>query len=240
MLNYSTRVVNLEDENFVQDFGGFDQSMQMACGMCFLGDDKVVVCDVNADEIKVFNKGDLAAKAANLDGSFTKPNDVASDGAGNVYVAEVGDNKRFSCIEAATATVVFEVTAAGGKAFTGVNKITYDAKNSRVVVSDSDGNLVGVFSKTGDHLFNIDQEGDGEGQLASPQGTAVDKDGNILVCDQSNQRVQVFDKDGKFVSILGGGDVEFAYPWDVIVLPNGDVAVVDGSLFMGWSRVQIL
>jgi len=240
MLKCSARVLNMDDGGYVQDFGGFDQFMKMASGMCFLGDDKIVVCDVNNDEVKVFDKANLAAKAANLDGCFTKPNDCVSDGAEHVYVAEVGDNTRFSCIHAASGDVRFSVTAAGDKSFTGVNKIAYDASNSRVVVSDSDGNLVSVFSSTGEHLFNIDQEGDGEGQLSGPQGVAVDEDGSILVCDQTNNRVQVFNKDGKFVSMLGGGNVEFSYPWDVIVLSDGGVAVVDGSIFQGWSRVQVL
>jgi len=242
MLSYNTRVVNYEDGSYVRDFGGMDQFMQMSSGMCFHGDDKIVVCDVNADEVKIFDKGDLSAKAQSLDitGGFTKPNDVASDGAGNVWVAEVGDNKKLSCIEVSSGDFKVEVKSAGDKEFTGVNKIAYDAGNKRVVASDSDGNLVAVFSDAGKHLFNIDQEGDGEGQLQSPQGVAVDSKGNILVCDQTNNRVQVFDKDGKFASILGGGNVDFSYPWDVIVLPDGDVGVVDGSIFGGWSRVQVL
>jgi len=241
MLQYGTRVVNLEDGSFVQDFGGLDARMGMASGMCFLGDDKVVVCDVNDDAIKIFNKNDLAAEPADMDGSFTKPNDVIPDGKGNLFVAEVGDNKQWSCINPADGTVKFSVNQAGDKSFTGVNKIAYDPNNERVVVSDSDGNLVAVFNSTdGSHIFNIDEEGEGEGQLGGPQGVAFDKEGNILVADQTNNRVQVFSKDGKFLSVLGGGAVDFSYPWDVIVLPNdGGVAVVDGSIFMGWSRVQV-
>lgn len=234
MFQYGTRVINFEDGSFVQDFGGFDQHMKMAAGMCLLGADKILVCDLNNDAMKVFDKNDLAAAAQDFSGSdsFTKPNDVVWDGESNVYVAEVGDKHRFSCIDVLSQETKFEVAAAGDKEFTGVNCIAFDTVNKRVVVSDSDGNLVAVFSKDGDYLFSIDIEG--------PQGVAVDKDGNIFVCDQTNNRVQVFDKEGKFAAILGGGNVEFSYPWDVIVLPNGDIAVVDGSIFRGWNRVQVL
>ena len=98
MLQYGTRKLNYEDGSFIEDFGGLDQYMGMASGMCFMGSDKIVVCDVNDDCIKVFDKNDLSAKATNFDGSFTKPNDVVADGT-NLYVAEVGDNKQFSCID---------------------------------------------------------------------------------------------------------------------------------------------
>jgi len=35
-------------------------------------------------------------------------------------------------------------------------------------------------------------QGSGDGQLSNPWGVAIDEDGNIVVCDFSNHRIQVF------------------------------------------------
>ena len=63
--------------------------------------------------------------------------------------------------------------------------------------------------------------------------------GNILVCDTGNHRVQVFDNEGKFISLFGQAAFGAgAGPLDVTMTPSGSVVVVDGSIFAGWSRVR--
>ena len=46
--------------------------------------------------------------------------------------------------------------------------------------------------------------GDGDGQFNRPAGIAVDADGNAIVVDSLNHRVQKFTKDGGFLSNWGG------------------------------------
>ncbi|KAI8513680.1 hypothetical protein Bbelb_080040 [Branchiostoma belcheri] len=41
--------------------------------------------------------------------------------------------------------------------------------------------------------------GSGDGQLDSPHGICLDRQGNVIVVDRGNWRVSVFDRDGKFV-----------------------------------------
>jgi len=60
----------------------------------------------------------------------------------------------------------------------------------------------------------------------------VDKQGNIFVADMSNQRIQKFDKYGKYVRTIGRkgqGPGEFERPWKVRVRNNGDLYVADAS-----------
>ncbi len=45
--------------------------------------------------------------------------------------------------------------------------------------------------------------GDGNGQLSSPQGVAVDSEGNVYVVDLGNHRVQKFSPGGQFVWMVG-------------------------------------
>jgi DNA-binding beta-propeller fold protein YncE len=61
--------------------------------------------------------------------------------------------------------------------------------NSLVQKFDKDGNLVTVWGK----------KGSGEGELNLPHGIATDEQGNVYVADRSNNRVQVFDNNGKFL-----------------------------------------
>jgi streptogramin lyase len=62
--------------------------------------------------------------------------------------------------------------------------------NSRVVHFSSNGKLVRIIGGV---------KGSQPGQLQVPHGVALDSQGRILVNDSDNQRVSVFDKDGKFL-----------------------------------------
>ena len=46
--------------------------------------------------------------------------------------------------------------------------------------------------------------GSGRGQFNGPRGVAVDDEGNILVVDAGNNRIQKFKSDGQFVMAVGG------------------------------------
>ena len=61
---------------------------------------------------------------------------------------------------------------------------------------------------------------------------AIDGDGNVYVSDQGNDRVQVFDAQGRFLrkwGIRGSGDGEFSQPQGLAIDGNGDVYVSDQS-----------
>ena len=53
-----------------------------------------------------------------------------------------------------------------------------------------------------------------------------------MVCDSGNNRIQVFEMNGKFVGKFGtkGSNVgEFRKPWSVAVLSNGRIVVSDSN-----------
>ncbi|KAI6658167.1 NHL repeat containing protein, partial [Oopsacas minuta] len=53
-------------------------------------------------------------------------------------------------------------------------------------------------------VVSVGTRGSGEGQFYTPYGIAVDyRTDNIYVTEQSNNRVQVFSKDGKFLFLFG-------------------------------------
>ena len=60
---------------------------------------------------------------------------------------------------------------------------------SRVIKFDPDGNFLGTWGG----------EGKGPGQFNVPHSIVADRKGNIYIADRSNQRIQVFDRDGKYL-----------------------------------------
>ena len=72
-----------------------------------------------------------------------------------------------------------------------------------VVVSEYGADRVSVFSVTGEKLRSFGTHGSGEGQLKDPRGVAVDAEGNILVADSSNHRIQKFTAEGQFLTAVG-------------------------------------
>jgi streptogramin lyase len=75
------------------------------------------------------------------------------------------------------------------------------APNGDIYVSDGYQNARVVhFSPTGQFIRIIGGvTGSQPGQLQLPHGVALDSQGRLLVNDSDNQRVSVFDKDGKFI-----------------------------------------
>lgn len=48
-----------------------------------------------------------------------------------------------------------------------------------------------VYSADGEFLFKFGSHGEGNGQFNAPTGVAVDSNGNIIVADWGNSRIQV-------------------------------------------------
>ena len=70
-------------------------------------------------------------------------------------------------------------------------------------MSDDSLHCVQYFSATtGGFIGKFGSNGNGEGQFSNPRGMATDGKGKILVADNNNNRVQVFEEDGTFVQAI--------------------------------------
>lgn len=63
-----------------------------------------------------------------------------------------------------------------------------------------------VYSADGEFLFKFGSHGEGNGQFNAPTGVAVDSNGNIIVADWGNSRIQVSRSQGwlgvRFFAVL--------------------------------------
>ncbi|VDO33794.1 unnamed protein product, partial [Brugia timori] len=64
------------------------------------------------------------------------------------------------------------------------------------------GRNYGTIARTGP-LFSFGSEGSADGQFCRPWGICCDNKGRILVADRSNNRIQIFDKEGNFLHKFG-------------------------------------
>ncbi len=119
-------------------------------------------------------------------------------------------------------------------------KKPYDvaARNGRILVSDSGGEIVHLFDIPQGQLFRV---GRGEkGRLLQPSGVTIDTRGNFYVADIKAKHVNVYNPVGHFVRSFGSEEL-FAKPADVAVSKSGDrIYVVDlGGIDSDKHRVTV-
>lgn len=194
---------------------------------------QIYVSDTNNKRIQVF---DLQGKPlfkfgeeGNKSGKFKFPYGIAGDNKGNVYVADlyngcisIHDSKgKFIKYFAETNPEENTIMAPAG-----IRII-----NNKVYVTDIRSSRAYVFDLNGKKLFDVGQPGYGPGQLKAPNAITADMDGNIYVVDTGNQRVQVYDKAGKFMKIFNGssdgtGNSVFVNPRGIGIDSTGTIYVV--------------
>jgi len=183
--------------------------------------------------------------------SFKSTRAVATDSAGNVYVADTANNR----IRKITPSGIASTLAGSGNATfadgTGTNAsfsapwgIAVDSSGT-VYVGDSGNHrirritptgVVTTFAGSGNATF-----ANGTGTNASfntPTGVAVDSSGTVYVADFNNSRIRKITSDGAVNTMAGSGNATFAdgtgtnasfVPYGVAVDSSGNVFVADGG-----------
>lgn len=124
----------------------------------------------------------------------------------------------------------------GGLALDIENRILYvaDVDQDQVLVYDADSLKLKRRIGTGGQKHALTTPGD----FARPGGLAVDRDGNLYVADTLNNRIEIFDGDGKFVSTFGkagDGPGYFSRPKGIAIDGDNHIWVTDGMQ----DRVQV-
>lgn len=120
-----------------------------------------------------------------------------------------------------------------------VSGVAFDARDNLYVL-DAGNNRVLVFDAKGKFVRKIGKKGGGPGELMSPVGLALTKDGYIAVTDLGRPGVSLFRNDGSFVKNLMLSDsVGFpAIQNGTLAHPTAGVVVRGAGMRMAAMRVE--
>ncbi len=160
---------------------------------------------------------------------FHYPAGIAVDGAGNVYVADSGNNRIQKFDSSGTYLTQWGTSGTGNGQFNSPFGVAVDTQGN-VYVVDTGNYRIQKFNSSGGYLTQWGSLGTGNGQFNSPAKVAADSSGNIYVADSGNNRIQKFDSSGTYLAqwgSLGNGNGQFASPSGVAVDASDNVFVTD-------------
>lgn len=204
-------------------------------GMAVDSKGRLYVADQRVGAVFVFNTEtrDVELIRNGYEAHFGLINGVAIDDDDRVFVSD-GKMHRvlvFSPKHEVVSQINEGLVDPVGLAIDTENRFLYvvDTQQDQVIVYDADTlkllRRIGTGGKT--HYLTT------PGDFAAPSNVAVDKDGDVYVTDTLNNRVEIFDADGKFISTFGKhGDAPgyFARPKGIAVDGDGHIWVVDTVL----------
>jgi DNA-binding beta-propeller fold protein YncE len=179
-----------------------------------------VAFDANG-HLWVLSRGEQAFFEFNPDGTFirsfgdklfTRSHGLRIDREGNLWATDVGGHIVMKLTRDGKPLLTIGTKGEAGEwnEATGSHKLNQPndvviAANGDVIVAqghtpgpDGDARVL-KFDKNGKFIKSWGGKGSGPGQFQVAHGLAIDAKGLLWVADRENQRIQVFDQDGKFV-----------------------------------------
>jgi len=143
-------------------------------------------------------------------GMFVSPHKLTIDKDGNLWLADNGSHQVFKLTPDGKVLLTLGkkgVAGAGHDEFDAPTEVAV-ADNGDIYVADghSGGGLgtgnarVMKFDSAGKFLKTWGKKGMGQGELDVPHTIALDSRGRVFVGDRQNNRIQIFDPDGKFIA----------------------------------------
>jgi streptogramin lyase len=159
--------------------------------------------------------------------------DVGADG--TVYVADGGLKKIVSFDQEGKIAGVFGRQGD----FKNPTDVAVSPDGSRLFVTDSKAHKIAVVDiESGDLVASFGEPGDGEGQFNYPTALTFNIDGDLLVVDALNARIQLLTPEGEYLDQLGGRGIStgsFIRPKDVAQDERGFIYVPDAA----FNNVQL-
>jgi DNA-binding beta-propeller fold protein YncE len=135
-------------------------------------------------------------------GMFGNPHGLRIDGQDHVWVTDNGDHQVMEFSNSGELLLTLGIKGKAGTDDHSFNRPTdiAFAPNGDFYVSDGYGNSrVVKFSASGKYLLAWGRPGTGPGEFHIPHSVAVDSHGIVYVSDRENNRIQIFDPNGKFL-----------------------------------------
>jgi DNA-binding beta-propeller fold protein YncE len=206
--------------------------------------------DIIAQAAQTQNCNDVLAYASYWNGNGYEPYDVDVDSVGNMYVADPSANfgeqvyvisPRFSNVSPNEGNYVLVATSYGSPSIDGgylddPYGITVDPTGHHVYVADSYNNVIQVYDGSLNSVGFIGNSAGVTSALAGqfdfPIGVRMDNQGNLIVTDTDNARVQRLTTSGSVLNIIGTstGNGELYSPIYSAVDSNNNLYVTDDNL----------
>jgi DNA-binding beta-propeller fold protein YncE len=149
------------------------------------------------------------------DGLFTRAHGVRLDSDGNIWATDVGAHVVYKLNPQGQVLLTLGTKgeagewneAAGSRKLNQPNDIAFARNGDLFIVQGhtpgprGDARVL-KFDKSGKFIKSWGGKGTGPGQFEVAHGIAIDAKGLLWVTDRENQRIQIFDGDGKFVREL--------------------------------------
>jgi len=171
--------------------------------------DPLIVFDAKGKYLRSWGKG-----------MFGNPHGLRVDRENNVWITDNGDHQVMKFTPQGKLLLTLGIkgkAATDDKTFNRPTDIAF-AANGDFYVSDGYGNSrVVKFSKDGRYLMAWGTKGTKPGEFNTPHSVAVDSKGTVYVSDRENNRIQIFDPNGKFLrqwTHLGATQNVFITPKD--------------------------
>lgn len=207
----------------------------------------VFIANDVTDQIQVFAPDGNFIKAFGGTGSgpgqFDGQSAIAFDpDSGNLYAGDVNNNRiNVFDPEGNYLNSIAEGQFSGlieGRPFFGPSGIVFDNNGNGFVGDYSSDRILKFDISSGEITGSIGSNGTAPGQFQGPSGVGITPEGNLVVTDQFNNRIQVVDQEGNSLLTFGTqgtGDGQFNQPIDAEVDDKGNIYVTDSIN----SRVQV-
>jgi len=209
-------------------------------GMAIDSKGNLYVADQKVGAIFIFNTEtrEVELLKNKTHGHFVRIIGLAMDDDDRLFVSDPGLSHIlvFNAKHQAVDVITDGLVEPGGMAIDTENRLLYvaDVNQDQVLVYDADSLKLKRRIGTGGQKHALTTPGD----FARPGGVAVDSEGNLYVADTLNDRIEIFDGDGKFISTFGkagDGPGYFSRPKGVAIDSDNHIWVVDGMQ----DRVQV-
>jgi len=169
-------------------------------------------------------------------GMFVFPHGITADQDGNIWVTD-GDAKDGKGHQVFKFSPKGKVLLTLGKpGVAGAGEDTFDkpsavaiAANGDIFVADGHGGdsnaRIVKFSKDGKFIMTWGKKGSAPGELNIPHALAFDSKGRLFVADRGNNRIQIFDQNGKFIDQWQ----QFSRPSGIFIDRNDVIYVADSE-----------
>ena len=186
-------------------------------------------------EIFLFHRGKRPIICLDRNGKFLRSwgdDEIQSahglrvDRRGNVWVTDIGNHQVLKFSPAGKLLLALGKAGKPGDGIDEFNKPTDVAfgPDDELYVADGYGNSrIIMFTPNGGFLTKWGEPGQGPSQFNVPHTIVLDKRGRVVVGDRENDRIQIFDRNGKLLEIWPG----FA-PFGLAYDKDGNLFVADG------------